>query len=279
MNRPPRPEGAKKRDYWWTVLSTDPVAIPLVRLLARKQVADARPGHVVSLDIGAVGGGRLRNRFSSRAGRRGRSLFYLAFVFDCIDGKLARALGVTSERGEASGSSSRRRSPCQRDLGLAVLLESTIPLLLVRRLYRAPAKRTVGGYLGVFLVIVYAVLAYYFLEISGAEKGEPGEGVGAAVVAALARAPPASNAGDAGRAGDRVHHRADHRPRRPRAWVGIAMVTAAILLTVFRRLNQMPKVLMLGLDGATYYVLDPAFEAGHMPRLQGVDGSERVRAC
>src|SRR5215210_7696846 len=40
----------------------------------------------------------------------------------------------------------------------------------------------------------------------------------------------------------------------------------------------MSKVLMLGLDGATFRVLDPAFEAGHMPRLkklleEGVSGT------
>ena len=30
----------------------------------------------------------------------------------------------------------------------------------------------------------------------------------------------------------------------------------------------MNKVLMLGIDGATYAILDPAFEAGHMPNLK-----------
>ncbi|MGH2748837.1 MAG: alkaline phosphatase family protein, partial [Actinomycetota bacterium] len=30
----------------------------------------------------------------------------------------------------------------------------------------------------------------------------------------------------------------------------------------------MSKVLLLGLDGMTFSVLGPAFEAGHMPRLQ-----------
>jgi predicted AlkP superfamily phosphohydrolase/phosphomutase len=33
---------------------------------------------------------------------------------------------------------------------------------------------------------------------------------------------------------------------------------------------MMTRVLMLGLDGATYSVLDPAFEAGHMPVLKGL---------
>jgi predicted AlkP superfamily phosphohydrolase/phosphomutase len=32
----------------------------------------------------------------------------------------------------------------------------------------------------------------------------------------------------------------------------------------------MKKVLLLGIDGATYSVLDPAFEAGHMPRLKAL---------
>src|ERR687895_2703800 len=32
----------------------------------------------------------------------------------------------------------------------------------------------------------------------------------------------------------------------------------------------MSKVLMLGLDGATYSVLDPAFEAGHMPKFKSL---------
>jgi hypothetical protein len=30
--------GAKKRDYWFTVLLTDPVAIPLSRFLARRRL-------------------------------------------------------------------------------------------------------------------------------------------------------------------------------------------------------------------------------------------------
>ncbi|HET7483481.1 MAG TPA: alkaline phosphatase family protein, partial [Actinomycetota bacterium] len=32
----------------------------------------------------------------------------------------------------------------------------------------------------------------------------------------------------------------------------------------------MNKVLMLGLDGVTFRILDPAFEAGHMPRLRAL---------
>ena len=30
-------DGAKKRDYWWTVLAVDPLAIPITRLLVRKR--------------------------------------------------------------------------------------------------------------------------------------------------------------------------------------------------------------------------------------------------
>ena len=33
---------------------------------------------------------------------------------------------------------------------------------------------------------------------------------------------------------------------------------------------HMSRVLLLGLDGVTYRMLDPAFDAGHMPRLKAL---------
>ncbi|HYP23971.1 MAG TPA: CDP-alcohol phosphatidyltransferase family protein, partial [Actinomycetota bacterium] len=94
------PPGAKKRDYWWTVLATDPVAVPLVGFLARRRWLT--PDQVTAFAL--VSGLAVGVAFAT--GTRlglvvGGLLFYVAFLFDCVDGKLARALGVTSAKGEA----------------------------------------------------------------------------------------------------------------------------------------------------------------------------------
>ena len=92
--------GAKKRDYWFTVLLTDPVAVPLTTFLAKRRLMTPNQVTIVSLLLGLSVG------VFFATGERwgliaGGIAFYLAFVTDCVDGKLARATGITSDKGEA----------------------------------------------------------------------------------------------------------------------------------------------------------------------------------
>jgi phosphatidylglycerophosphate synthase len=215
--------GAKKRDYWWTVLATDPVAIPMASFLARKRWLSPDQVTGLALVTGLLVGPAFAygERWSLALGG---VLFYLAFVLDCVDGKLARALGVTSERGaalDALADGGRRASGC---LGLAFFL------------WRSDG-RLVTGKGDVLWAIVYAVLAYYFIEISGAEKDPAEGGVRGRWSAALARRRLLPNPGMPdvqavvfiiGPITAFVVHALG---------LGIAMVTAAILLTVRRRLK------------------------------------------
>ena len=148
-----QPAGAKKLDYWWTVLFTDPLAVPLVRLLARRRWITPDAVSVVALFLGLGVG--IAFSFGTRAALvAGGILFYLAFFVDCIDGKLARATGVTSHRGEgldAVGDATRRASA---SLGLIVW---------VLRADDPPSG-------AIWWVVVYVVAAYYFFELSGGSE-------------------------------------------------------------------------------------------------------------
>jgi phosphatidylglycerophosphate synthase len=146
--------GAKRRDYWWTVLAVDPIALPLVRLLARRRWLTPDQVSFISLVIGLAVGPVFAT--ASRAGLiAGAILFYLSFMFDCVDGKLARATGVSSPRGELLeriGDGGRRASA---GIGLTYYL------------WRAGEN---GDWLW---AATFAILAAYFMEISGgAERGE-----------------------------------------------------------------------------------------------------------
>lgn len=220
-SEPTGPPGAKKRDYWWTVLATDPVAVPLVRLLARRRWLTPDQvtylGFVVGLSVGPVFA--IGTRWALVAGA---ILFYLAFLLDCVDGKLARALGVTSGRGDAIDNLADGGRRASASLGLIVWL------------YRsAPAPDVLWG-------AAYAVLAYYFKEMSGAQKKEPASKTGARWTQALARRRLLPNPGMPdvqaivfviGPLTGLVV---------PALAVGIAMVVVAIALTVRRRLRASP---------------------------------------
>jgi phosphatidylglycerophosphate synthase len=217
---PSSPVGAKKRDYWWTVLATDPVSLPIVRWLTRHRWLTPDQVTVVALLFGLASGPLFA--LGTRTGLvAGGIVFYFAFVFDCVDGKLARALDTTSRRGEALDHLADGGRRASASLGIAAWLWWS----------------TDAGPNDVWWAIVYIVLAYYFLEISGAEKGEPGEGIGGRISQALARRRLLPNPGmpDVQAvvfvigpiAGVVV----------PALAVGIAMVTTAILLTVWRRLR------------------------------------------
>jgi phosphatidylglycerophosphate synthase len=221
LNAPAASIGAKKRDYWWTVLATDPISVPIVRWLSRHRWLTPDQVTIIALLLG-LSVGPVFALGTRSALIVGAILFYLAFVFDCVDGKLARALQTTSARGEALDHLADGGRRASASLGIALWL------------WRAPDVPARD----IWWAVVYIVLAYYFLEISGAAKGEPKEaGVGGRLARALARRRLLPNPGmpDVQAAvfiigplsGFVVQGLA----------VGIAMVTAAILLTVWRRLR------------------------------------------
>lgn len=214
------PPGAKKRDYWWTVLATDPVAVPLAGFLTRRRWLTPDQVTALALVLGLSVGAAFAT--GTRAGLvAGGVLFYLAFLFDCVDGKLARALGVTSARGEALDHLADGGRRASASLGLA---------LWAWRSDDAAAP-------DVLWVIAYAVLAYYFVEISGAAKAESRGGVAGRLSGALARRRLLPNPGMPDVQAVVFILGPITGVVVPALAVGIAMVGVAILLTVWRRLR------------------------------------------
>lgn len=214
------PPGAKKRDYWWTVLVTDPVAVPLAGFLARRRWVTPDQVTALALVTGLAVGAAFAT--GTRAGLvAGGILFYVAFLFDCVDGKLARALGVTSARGEALDHLADGGRRASASLGLALWA------------WRSDSAEPSD----VLWVVVYAVLAYYFLEISGAEKPEGRGGTAGRLSGALARRRLLPNPGMPDVQAVVFILGPITGFVVPALGVGIAMVSAAILLTVWRRLK------------------------------------------
>jgi phosphatidylglycerophosphate synthase len=211
--------GAKGRDYWWTVLVTDPVAVPLVRFLSKRRWLTPDQASGLALAFGLAVGPVFAT--GTRIGLvAGGVLFYLAFLFDCVDGKLARALGTSSPRGEALDHLADAGRRASASLGLALYLW---------RGDGVPVR-------DVWWVITYAVLAYCFLEISGAARGEP-EGLGGRWSRALARRRLLPNPGMPDVQAVVFILGPITGLVVPALALGVAMVAAAILLTVWRRLR------------------------------------------
>lgn len=214
--------GAKKLDYPFTVLFTDPVAIPLTRMLARggKVTPDAITALALLCGLLVLPAFAFGHRAALAAGG---VLFYLAFVLDCVDGKLARATGKTSERGKALDALADGGRRAAGSLGLVLYLWNADSLL-------GPE-----GKADVLFAATYAVLAYYFLEISGAPKQAGGTARGFKAWMAERRMHPTPGMPDvqaivfiAGPITGAVV---------PALVAGIVMTSAAILLTVIRRLR------------------------------------------
>lgn len=91
-----RPETIlKPQDTWWTVLVVDPICIPLLRLLVRIPGVTPLQLTLFAFAIGVVCIGMFAAGWVMTAGL----LFELRYVFDCLDGKLARATKRTSDIG------------------------------------------------------------------------------------------------------------------------------------------------------------------------------------
>lgn len=146
--------GLKRLDYWWTVLFTDPLAVPLTRFLATRRLLSPNGVSLVAFLLGVAVGPFFA--LGTRAGFiAGGILFYLAFLFDCMDGKLARALNVTSRQGHTWD---RLADAGRRAGGALGLLIGTL--------------RWQGEVNADVMVTVVFVVAYYFyVELAGADEG------------------------------------------------------------------------------------------------------------
>lgn len=90
---------AKKRDVLWTVLIIDPIAIPLTWVFAKYPNISPNVLTLFSLFLG------ITSAYFFSLGKHeylilGAIIFQLSFLFDCIDGKLARATNRETEIGK-----------------------------------------------------------------------------------------------------------------------------------------------------------------------------------
>ncbi|NYH53847.1 MULTISPECIES: CDP-alcohol phosphatidyltransferase family protein [Nocardiopsis] len=85
----------KERDSWWTVYLVDPVAVRLVRLLANRTSVTPNQLTVVALFLG-LGAAVCFSLGYRQFLALGALLYFLGFLVDCVDGKLARLTGSES---------------------------------------------------------------------------------------------------------------------------------------------------------------------------------------
>ena len=226
-------QGQKKRDYWWTVLATDPIALPITRFLTKHRWLTPDAITALALFAGLCVGPAFA--LGSRGGLiAGGLLFYLAFILDCVDGKLARATGVTSARGEALDHLADGGRRASASIGLFLYFWNVDEIAVGSGAFRLVEETKPVELL---LVVAYLVLAYYFLEISGAEKADPREGLGGRWSQALAKRRLLANPGMPDVQAVVFIVAPVFGVPELGLYVGIAMVTAAILLTVWRRLR------------------------------------------
>lgn len=145
---------AKPRDSWCTVLIVDPVALRLVRLLARS--TPATPGQLTAaaalLAFVTAGAFLTGDRTLALAGA---VLFLAAYLLDCMDGKLARLTGSRARGVSASSDlmSRARSSVCTSALLIGQYVHTGNP-----------------GYL---LLGVAAVTTVLLCEITGSHTAGP----------------------------------------------------------------------------------------------------------
>ncbi|MEU6822569.1 CDP-alcohol phosphatidyltransferase family protein [Streptomyces atriruber] len=85
----------KKRDAWWTVLLVDPVATPLVRFTAMR--TRVTPNQITwGAFILGLGSAACFALGDWKWLALGAVIYHLSFIFDCMDGKLARLTGQGS---------------------------------------------------------------------------------------------------------------------------------------------------------------------------------------
>ncbi|NUR87824.1 MAG: CDP-alcohol phosphatidyltransferase family protein [Nonomuraea sp.] len=80
----------KPRDSWWTVYLVDPLACPVALLVANRTRLTPNALTVFSLILGAA----CALCLAAQELAAGALLFYLSFMIDCVDGKIARLKGT-----------------------------------------------------------------------------------------------------------------------------------------------------------------------------------------
>ncbi|WP_327087603.1 CDP-alcohol phosphatidyltransferase family protein [Nonomuraea sp. NBC_01738] len=80
----------KRRDSWWTVYFVDPVACRVALLVANRTRITPNALTVFSLVLGMVSA----VCFATDKLAAGAVMFYLSFMIDCVDGKIARLKGT-----------------------------------------------------------------------------------------------------------------------------------------------------------------------------------------
>jgi phosphatidylglycerophosphate synthase len=157
------PGGAKKRDYWWTVLVIDPLAVPLARFVAARRLLS--PDQItwlsaaVGLPIGIAFG------WGSRWGLIvGAVLFYLSFMLDCVDGKVARTLGAINPNGKSLDDIADGVRRASASLGLAVYLWK-----------EADPNGSDGRF---FWAVVFGLLSSYFFSLASSNARAQPESTG-----------------------------------------------------------------------------------------------------
>ncbi|WP_245764930.1 CDP-alcohol phosphatidyltransferase family protein [Nonomuraea jiangxiensis] len=83
-------ETRKRRDSWWTVYFVDPAACRVALAVANRTSLTPNGLTVFSLVLGLVSAGC----FAMNQLVAGACFFYLSFMIDCVDGKIARLKGT-----------------------------------------------------------------------------------------------------------------------------------------------------------------------------------------
>ena len=215
-------DGAKKRDYWWTVLVVDPIAIPLTRVLAKRRWMTPDDVTIVSLVLGLLTGlfFAVGDRWALVVGG---IVYYASFVLDCVDGKLARTLNLSSARGHALDAMSDSARRASAAIGIVTYLVFSAPFVRAHEIVLAAA---------------FGVLSAYFIEISGAERGEASGGMRGSWDAALAKRRLLPTPGMPDVAAIAYVLGPISGLVVPGIYIGLVMVTAGILITWRRRLRS-----------------------------------------
>jgi phosphatidylglycerophosphate synthase len=121
----------KSRDTWWTILVIDPIATPLVGLLTKRSRVTPNKVSLASLATAFIAGGS----FATGHLVIGAIVYQVAFLLDCMDGKLANTRHTASASGALvdTVTDQSRFSLCL--IGLAVGLDADKGWLLLAIVY------------------------------------------------------------------------------------------------------------------------------------------------
>ena len=96
-----RARALKRPDAWWTVLAVDPLATRLLLLVANYTRLTPNALTAVSVSLGVLSA----TLFYAGQFVIGAAAYFVGFLLDCVDGKLARLKGVRTRMGPLLDSS------------------------------------------------------------------------------------------------------------------------------------------------------------------------------